>query len=145
VQLAADAVVTVHGTIGIEAAARGLPVVNADRTYYGEWGFTHVAKSREHYADLLADIHRLPAPTTEQQERAMAFAALALAPTPETVGLLRVSCDTSESTRLYEEILERLGADEAGVEREQQAILEWMASGQGSYAAYHTMRHAHKP
>jgi len=137
VQLASDAIVTVHGTIGIEAAARGLPVLCADRSYYSDWGFTHVAKSRDDYAALLASIHTLPAPTDEQRGRAMAFAALSLAPPP--TGLLRTSCDTS-GPMLYREILSRLDGDPAALRAETKAIEEWLGTRAPSYAAYYTTR-----
>jgi hypothetical protein len=136
VQLASDAIVTVHGTIGIEAAARGLPVVCADRSYYSDWGFTHVAKSRDDYAALLAAIHTLPAPTDEQRARALAFAALSLAPPPTE--RLRTSCDTSAPPMLYREILGRLDSERAALDAETTAIAEWLAMGRPSYAVYRT-------
>jgi len=140
VQVATDYVVTVHGTVAIEAAARGLPVLNADRSHYTDWGFTHLAKSRKDYADLLAGIQHLAPPTGEQQERAMAFGALSLAPTPGGIGLLRTSCDTS-GPMLYAEILSRLERERAGFARERAAIADWIASRRPSYAAYHTTRY----
>jgi hypothetical protein len=134
VQLAADAIVTVHGTIGIEAAARGLPVLCADRSHYSDWGFTHVAKSREDYAALLATIHTLPSLTDEQRDRAMAFAALSLAPPPN--GVLRTSCDTN-GPLLYREILSHLDSP-AALRDETKAIEAWLGTSSASYAAYHT-------
>jgi len=139
VQLAADVLVTVHGTVGIEAAARGFPVLNADRSHYTEWGFTHAAKSREDYGELLSRIASLTPPTLEQRERAMAFAALALAPPPAALGLVRTSCDTS-GAMLYQEIAERFRREPAGLGRERQAIGEWLASRHPSYAAAQTIR-----
>jgi hypothetical protein len=140
VQLAADVIVTVHGTVGIEAAARGCPILNADRSHYTEWGFTHVAKSREDYAELLARIDSLTPPTLEQRERAMAFAALALAPPPEALGLVRTSCDTSDGALLYRQIAERFRRDPVGLAPERQAIGEWLAGRHPSYAAAQTVR-----
>ena len=140
-QVAADYAVTVHGTVAIEATARGVPVLCADRSYYGDWAFSYTAKSREEYAQLLASIQSLARPTEEHRQRAMAFAALSLAPTPEAMGLLRTSCDSSDRRMLYEEIVARF---ERGKERllvEQNAIGEWLASAHSSYAAYQTIRH----
>ncbi len=137
VQIAADYVVTVHGTVAIEAVARGLPVLCADRSYYSDWDFTYLAKSREDYAELLARVQMLSPPTKEQQRRAMACAALSLAPISEGRKLLRTSCDTT-GTMLYEEIFSRFHHEKAGLSREIEAIREWMASGHPSYAAYHT-------
>jgi hypothetical protein len=141
VQLAADAVVTVHGTIGIEAAARGLPVLCADRSYYSDWEFSTVAKSREDYAALLSSIDTLTPPTDEGRARATAFAALALAPPPTRI--LRTSCDTS-GPMLYGEILDRLDRSADAVAGETAAIAQWLAAGHSSYAAYQTVRWAQR-
>jgi hypothetical protein len=139
VQLAADAVVTVHGTIAIEAAARGLPVLCADRSYYSDWDFTHVAKSRDDYAALLANVQALAAPTDEQRSHATAFAALSLAPPPTR--RLRTSCDTS-GPLLYREILERMTGEADAMAAERAAIAQWMTARHPSYAAYLTSRWA---
>ena len=139
-RVAADAIVTVHGTIGIEAAARGLPVLNADRSQYTDWGFTHLATSPEHYAALLAGITALAPPTAVQRDRAMAFAALSLAPPPAGLGLVRTSCDTSAPPVLYDEIAARLETGGQAWERERSAVTEWLATGHPCYAAYNTTR-----
>lgn len=138
--LAADYVVTVHGTVAIEATARGVPVLCADRSYYSGWGFARVAKSREDYARLLANIQTLAHPTEEQRKRAMAVAALSLAPIPEVMGVSRTSCDSS-GTMLYKEIINRFERNKSALLIEQGAISEWMASSHPSYAAYQTIRH----
>jgi len=140
-QLAADAVVTVHGTVAIEAAARGVPVLCADQSYYSDWGFTHTAKSREEYAQGLANIQNLVRPTEEQQKRAMAVAALSLSPAPEALGLLRTSCDSSERRMLYGEIVNRFEREKDSLLVEQNAIGEWLAGSSPSYAACQTINH----
>ena len=139
-RVAADAIVTVHGTIGIEAAARGLPVVNAERSQYADGGFTHLATSTEHYAALLADLPAVPPPTAAQRDRAMAFAALSLAPPPARLGLVRASCDTSSPAFLYAEIAARFKTGGQAWERERRAITDWLATGHPCYAAYNTTR-----
>lgn len=140
VQLAADCIVTVHGTVAIEGAARGLLVLCADRSYYSDWGFTYTATSRENYGELLGRIQTLAPTTREQQERAMACAAVCLAPTPEEAGLLSTSCDTSGLV-LYDEILSRFMHSTIALSQETKAIDEWVVSKCLSYAAYHTIRH----
>jgi hypothetical protein len=61
---AMDAVVTYHGTVGIEAAAAGKPVLVADRGWYHDAGFVTWPRSREEYLEMLtadwwkaADLH----------------------------------------------------------------------------------------
>jgi Capsule polysaccharide biosynthesis protein len=51
---AMDAVITYHGTVGIEAAAAGKPVLVADRGWYHDAGFVTWPKSREQYLEALA-------------------------------------------------------------------------------------------
>jgi hypothetical protein len=139
VQIASDAAVTVHGTVGIEAASRGVPTVCADRGYYGDWGFTHEASSREHYAELLATIHRLGVPTVEQRQRAMACFALRFAPAPEAAGLLHTRCDASGPV-LYNDILGHLNGGQAALEAEVDTMRDWVASERPSYAVYARLR-----
>lgn len=141
-QVAADYIVTVHGTIAIEATARGVPVICADQSYYGDWGFTYTAQSREEYIQLLENIEDCAPPSEEQQKLAMAFAALALSPTPNDLGLLQNSCDTSERIFLYGEIASCF--DEYrnnALLIEQRAIGKWMESSHPSYSAYQTISH----
>ena len=139
-QLAADAVVTVHGTVAIEAAARGVPVLCADRSYYSDWGFARTATSRDEYAQGLANIQNLACPTEDQRKRAMAVAALSLAPAPAAAGLLRTSCDSS-GRMLYGEIINRFEREKDSLLVEQNAISEWMAGSSPSYAASQTIKH----
>jgi len=49
-----DGVVTVHGTIGIEAAASGKPVLLADRGWYDDAGFAQCPETRQDYLDRLS-------------------------------------------------------------------------------------------
>jgi len=51
---AVDGVITYHGTVGIEAAAAGKPVLVADRGWYHDAGFVKWPRSRDEYLDALA-------------------------------------------------------------------------------------------
>lgn len=51
---ASDLVVTVRGTIGIEAVAAGIPCLLAGSGPYSKVGFSDVASSKEHYFAVLA-------------------------------------------------------------------------------------------
>lgn len=48
-----DAVVTYHGTSGLEYAARGKPVLLADRGWYHDIGFAKWCRTREEYLEAL--------------------------------------------------------------------------------------------
>lgn len=138
--LAADLGVTVHGTIGFEAAAHGIPVIGADRSYYGDWPFVHRAQSREHYQALLQDAAHLAPPADDVRGAAAAFAYLACAPHPDGADLLRLPCD-SLGTALYEDIAERLRSNPAACEREMAALADWLESGTSSYSVHAKLRH----
>lgn len=60
-----DYCVTVRGTIGIEAAAQGIPVLTAGTGRYDRKGFTIDSASREDYLKRLACIEEIP-PLSEQ-------------------------------------------------------------------------------
>ena len=133
--IAADVVVTVHGTVGLEAAAHGLPVIASDRSFYGDWGFVHQATSRDDYVRLLRRARDLPAPDETGRQRALALIALALAPTPADVGGLRMRCDSSGPI-LYKDIIRRYSESAPVLERERTHILKWLGNKSSSYAAH---------
>lgn len=141
---AADAVVTVHGTIGMEAAACGLPVLLADRSHFSNWGIAHTARDREDYLRRLGEIVSLPAPLEAARRRAEACFALALAEPPAEVGALRMSCDSSGAA-LCDEIIARLDRDAEGLEREVTRIGAFLQqSAIDSYGAYHLVATARR-
>lgn len=131
---AADIIVTVHGTVGLEAAAHGLPVIAADHSFYSDWDFTHVASSRDHYVELLRNAANLPAPNAEQRRHAMALVALSLSPTPAASGVLEMRCDSSGSV-LYDDILRRFEENAPALENERRQIRRWLSGSSSSYAA----------
>jgi hypothetical protein len=73
---ATDVVVTVHGTIAIEAAAKGLPVITADRSVVTGWPFAEAALSRDDYERKLrglATLSKLSARDTDLAAALMLF------------------------------------------------------------------------
>jgi hypothetical protein len=142
IQTIADAVVTIQGSIAIEAAAIGKTVICADRGTYSDWGFTHFAQSREHYADMLRDVLALPKTTLEQSRRAMAYAATALAPPPREAEPVRLTCDTRflEGT-LYPAVRRLLTEEQSAIVAEIRLMREWMSSHYDSYNAWRTLHH----
>ncbi len=55
----ADSVITVNGTIGIEAAIFGIPAVVSGTTAYGNYGLVREPTSKEEYFKILDRIHTL--------------------------------------------------------------------------------------
>lgn len=133
--LAADTVITVHGTVALEAAAHGLAVIAADRSYYGDWPFAKVASSREDYARLLTLIDgQLPIEPEVRAAAAACFVA-ALGQPSATDGRLSLRCD-SLTTELYEDVLSLLGSGRENFITERNRIKRWLESGKGSYAVH---------
>jgi len=100
---AADAIVTVHGTVGIEAAAIGKAVLLADRSYYADWNFAHVASGRADYLEKLGCISALSQPDQKARDEASACFALALAEPPTEMEAMPMICD-SQGAKIYPEI-----------------------------------------
>jgi len=81
-----DYCVTVRGTIGIEAASFGVPVLTAGTGRYDHKGFTIDSESQEEYLQRLREIQHIPPLTPEQRELAERFAygVFVLRPLPLT-------------------------------------------------------------
>ena len=71
---ATDYCVTVRGTVGIEAALFGSPVLTAGTGRYDRKGFTVDSNSRREYLERLEKIQEIPRLTPAQQELAERFA-----------------------------------------------------------------------
>jgi len=69
-----DYCVTVRGTVGVEAATRGIPVLTAGAARYAGLGFTVDSESRGEYLARLARIQTTPPLGDEQRELAERFA-----------------------------------------------------------------------
>lgn len=69
-----DACLTVRGTVGIEAACLGVPVLTAGTGRYDHKGFTIDSATREEYLVRLERIEALPRLSAQQRELAQRFA-----------------------------------------------------------------------
>ncbi len=69
-----DYCLTVRGTIGIEAASFGIPVLTAGTGRYDRQGFTIDSVSREEYLQRLAQLHEGAPLSAQQRELAERFA-----------------------------------------------------------------------
>jgi hypothetical protein len=70
----ADYCLTVRGTIGIEMACHGIPVLTAGTGRYSHLGFTIDSESVKEYLDRLAHLQTLPPMSSQQVELARRFA-----------------------------------------------------------------------
>jgi hypothetical protein len=133
--LAADTVITVHGTVALEAAAHGIAVIAADRSHYGDWPFAKLASSREDYARLLTLIDRQKPIRPEVRAAAAACFVAALGQPSATDGRLSLRCD-SLGTELYADILSLMKSGRENLLTENNRIKQWLESGKGSYAVH---------
>lgn len=68
-----DAVLTAHGSAGLEYSCFGIPCVLGGESLYSGLGFTHEPKTPEEYFETLRNIHTLGRLKPEQIERAKVF------------------------------------------------------------------------
>jgi hypothetical protein len=106
----ADYVLTVRGTVGIEAALFGIPVITAGTGRYDSRGFTIDSTTREEYRARLATLETLPPLTPQQIELAeryaynvflcrplrLSCASLGFGRDPKATMKLTVHCQTPE-------------------------------------------------
>ena len=137
---AADCIVTVHGTVGLESAASGLPVILADRSYFSDWGIAHVASDRQDYLRLLGEAGRLPPPSSAQRDLARAAFALALGQPPDAAMALPMRCD-SQGALVFDEVLDRVRNGTAALAAERARLSEFLGqTAIDSFAAYHLIQ-----
>ncbi len=125
VMQAADAVVTVHGTAGLEATMQGTPVICADNSYYAQWGFANTAQSLGHYRELLSQVGNLPQVGQEKRDLAAACFLSAYGEPHDYVRTLRVPCD-SRGAMLYDEVREIIVAQHMFMDSEVGRISEFL-------------------
>lgn len=138
VMCALDALVTYHGTAGIEFASLGKPVLVPDRGKYEDCGFVKVAADRGEYLRLLRGPWWQDMDVADAKRRAEIFAGLWFcAPAWQDRFIL---ADDSRQNALYE-IIPRLVADnETTVASEIAHLRDWFASG---HPYSHTFKMVH--
>jgi hypothetical protein len=95
----ADYCLTVRGTIGIEMACHGIPVLTAGTGRYSHLGFTIDSDSAQEYLHRLLQLHTLPSMSAHQTELARRFA----------YGLFKLRPWTMSSFRMDKMGIERTG------------------------------------
>jgi capsule polysaccharide export protein KpsC/LpsZ len=95
-----DYCLTVRGTIGIEAALFGIPVITAGTGRYDNFGFTIDSTSKEDYLEKLSRVHNFPALTPEQTNLAHKFAYATFILRPFEVKNMRISFTKDEKAML---------------------------------------------
>jgi hypothetical protein len=132
---ALDALVTYHGTAGVEFAALGKPVLVPDRGKYDDCGFVRVAASREDYLDLLGKPWWCGMDLDEARRRAEVFAGWWFCAPEWQQGF--ILGDDSRQDALYDTIPGLLSANAQAVAREVEELADWWRSGR---LYYHTWK-----
>jgi hypothetical protein len=122
-----DYCVTVRGTVGIEAAVFGIPVITAGTGRYDHKGFTIDSENREEYLDRIARIQDIPRLSPSQRELAERFAygVFLLRPLPLTTVTLEYQKDPKAAQNTCVNIV----AEEDWLKaRDIRAFAEWASS-----------------
>lgn len=135
VMQAIDALVTYHGTAGIEFASLGKPVLLPDRGKYDDCGFALVAGSRAEYLQLLAGEWWRDVDAADVRRRAEIFAGWWFC-APDWQGRFLLP-DDSNQDRLYDGMIDLLADNRAVVDRELDELRRWWDTG---HIYYHTTK-----
>ena len=131
---AMDAVITYHGTVGIEAAAAGKPVLVADRGWYHDAGFVTWPQSREEYLDALATDWWKAVDLHATRRRAQIFAGWYFGRPAWQRGF--VLEDDTVQAPIYRRVAELLAGNAEPLAMELRMIREWFASDSRHYHTF---------
>jgi hypothetical protein len=130
-----DALVTYHGTAGIEFACQGKPVLVPDRGKYDDCGFVAVAKDRQNYLDLLGRAWWRDVDLEDARRRAEIFAGWWFCMPNWQRGFVLKEDATQDL--LYDSIPVLLRNNRDVIEREFSELRAWWKSG---HPYYHTTK-----
>jgi hypothetical protein len=128
-----DAVVTVRGTIGIEAAACGTPVLTAGSGWYHDCGFAYAAETRDDYRRLLGSRWWEDVDVEGVRDAALRFSGLYFC-TPDWQRDFLLPDDTSPD--MHVELAGVLTQRSAGLARELATIRDWFRCGTRFYHTF---------
>jgi hypothetical protein len=137
---AIDGGITYHGTVGIELAGLGKPVMVADRGFYGDCGFVLKAPSRQDYLDALRRDWWRELDTDAAAKRAKEFVGWYFCP-PDWHGHYLLP-DDSEQDRIYQTLPQFLADNRDAIIREITLIRDWHNSPSRLFHTYKIRREA---
>lgn len=127
-----DCCITVRGTVGIEAACFGVPVLTAGTGRYDHLGFTIDSESREEYLHRLASVHQIRPLDPAKTELALRYAWGVLLARPAKLQMFRMRYLPNETADLEVDFqVEK--AEDLGVLDDIRAIANWINSGAEDY------------
>jgi hypothetical protein len=131
-----DYCVTVRGTVGIEAASFGIPVLTAGTGRYDRLGFTVDSESRGQYLDRLAHIQDLPLLTARERELAERFAYGVFIARPLTLRTVALEYQRDAKASLQTRVCLPKG-QELHAAADLRALAAWIQSGQEDFLSPH--------
>lgn len=134
---ASDAVVTFHGTVGVEATVMGTPTLVADIGWYHDQGFCRWSRSREEYIVLMSQKWWLELDMQESAVRAAKFAGLFFC-VPKWQRSFMLLDDYAQDVS-YAHIRNIVNERSQFVEREISLISRWLSSGVDTYHTFKMM------
>ena len=132
-QNAADALVTVQSTGGLEVACQGKPVLLADSGWYDKAGFAVVSTSRADYLARLKTEWWHALDLGRARERALVFAGAYFC-SPDWQSELLMA-DDSQQDALWTDI-DRLLDNRDGLVREVASVSDWIKSGEKRFHSF---------
>ncbi len=127
-----DYCVTVRGTVGIEAASFGIPVLTAGTGRYDRLGFTVDSDSIEEYQQRLAHIQDIPPLSATQRELAERFAYGIFVRRPFHLRSVTLEYQRDSKASLQTKICLNKGED-LGLASDLGAFSRWIQSGQEDF------------
>ena len=131
---AVDGVITYHGTVGIEAAALGKPVLVADVGWYHDAGFVKWPRSRQEYLDDLAKEWWKDLDIDATTRKARVFAGWYFC-RPAWQGSF-VLQDDSIQWPIYKDVPKLFADNRETITREVRTISKWFYSKNRRYHTY---------
>ncbi len=129
-----DYCVTVRGTVGIEAASFGIPVLTAGTGRYDRRGFTIDSDSRAQYIERLRHIHKTPPLSAEQRDLAERFAYGIFILRPFILRTVTMEFQRDAKVSLHSNVRLPKGQDlEAAPDL--RLLTDWMCSGTEDFLA----------
>ena len=137
----ADFAITVHGTVAMEATAKGVPVICADRSWYSDWDFVEVSNSKDDFINILNRMDTKPKEVTQEMiGKAATCAYLVLSPGEEETKILRLVADHIKPSRMFNDLINLIYKSQKDIEKQSKLIEDWIKSESKSFCIHHKLK-----
>lgn len=135
---AVDGIVTVHGTVGLEAPSVGTPVLVPYAGWYGDFGFVEVTKSVDDYRRELGSRWWEKVDTTLAEQGAAAFAGWYFSAPAWHDGWFLA--DDSNQDVIWWDIEVEIEKHRTAIDREISEMRAWISDGHKYFMAFKLLR-----